>query len=1258
MLNKINCLTFNVNGLADNVKRREIFNYLIEKKSSLVLLQEVHSVKGCENFWSTQWGRKIYFSHGESNARGVAILLAKDFDCQVHNVVKDNAGRYLILYCTIHHQKVVICNIYAPNRDDPIFFEMVFTDLIRFTPDYFVIGGDLNLALDPLIDKYSGKSQATMDKAAEWLNSQISDLELTDVWRHFNADIPGYTWRRLRPDKVFSRLDYFLISDPALQLVNKIDIMPGFRSDHSIVRMTLSLDSFSRGPEYWKFNTSLLRDTDYIEKINKLLDIEIANRLPSIKDTWEQIKLVIKNSTIQYSVRKSKSDKNRLQVLERKEKRLEDELINKNPLFDDSHEQLLKVKKEIKEIRNKKTKGAILRSRVQWVNDGEKPTKYFLNLEKHNYKKKTLFRVADRNGMIVEDEHDILDQIKDFYSNLYKSRNYVDHDYLSNLVFPQLDPDIKQSLDSHITLSELNTAVKDMKNNKCPGLDGIPIDFYKIFWNKLRDLLYELYLNIIDTEALHLSARQSVISLLEKQGKNPLYLSSWRPLSLLNADNKILGKILANRLQSALPQLVHHSQTGFIKNRQLSENILKILKVIDVCNDEKINAFLVSFDFEKAFDHCEPLAIQEVLRKFGFGENFVKMNNIIFRDQIAYTCNNGYLSTSLKPTRGCRQGCTYSPSIFVLTVEALGIAIRNNADIEGIQLGLYNVKSGQFADDLWATLKNIESVNAILQELSKFYMFSGLKLNAEKTVIVKIGPHKDTDAKYFTLKKLFWSTGPIKILGIMIALNRECLLQSNFDNMLTKVESALFSWSHRNLTLMGKICVINSLVNTLFIHKFMALPSPNPSFFSKYRSLITKFIWNNTPAKISYNKLVQGYDKLGLKLCDLSTKDQALKAAWPVRWMDRETEDLGWLDYKSAIPLNHIWEANLSPRHVKKLFNFHGCDPLPCIVAAWNRFSFKDSCDVTELEDILHQPLCANSVFTIGDKPILSFAPADIGCAKVIDLIKIDDNLFYSYNELKNLYGHRIYNPLTYYAIIASFPITWKNIIRMQHIEYDIDPLTKVELISKSLLSPSKYIYWEILEQKYPPSLALKRVWEIELNRAITVDEWWHMYPNILTYIKSTKLRTFHYKVLNRALTTNVRRNKWDSAISPLCEFCNTCPETLSHLLVYCQHVEQIWVCFARFCKHLLDIEIELTEELILFNNYSGQHKSLINLLLMIVKQYIYATKCKAQELNFYTCVSKIADWYNVEKCIATKSNNVNNIRKFETKWAKMFEIV
>ena len=356
-----------------------------------------------------------------------------------------------------------------------------------------------------------------------------------------------------------------------------------------------------------------------------------------------------------------------------------------------------------------------------------------------------------------------------------------------------------------------------------------------------------MIMETVEEGKLPLTARNGVLSLLGKVGKDPLELTNWRPLTLLNNDNKIYAKALANRLKTALPTLIHFSQTGFMPGRHMAENILKIQEVMTYAEDHKINGTLISFDFEKAFDTVEWPAIFQALELFNFGPTYINMVKVLFNEPITYVMNNGFWAEPIFPSRGARQGCCYSLGVFNLVVELLGIGIRNNKNILGYEINGNQIKAGQFADDLWATLRGDtpDRVNEILRELIKFQEFSGLKLNYNKCAILKIGPWRHSDAKFYTLKKLFWSPKSIKILGIYVNLNPTTMYNNNFLDMLDKVDSLLKAWYNRSLTILGKITVVNNLINTLFIHKFLALPSPDVSFLQTYKRMILDFIWDN-----------------------------------------------------------------------------------------------------------------------------------------------------------------------------------------------------------------------------------------------------------------------------------------------------------------------------------------------------------------------------------------------------------------------------
>jgi len=126
-------------------------------------------------------------------------------------------------------------------------------------------------------------------------------------------------------------------------------------------------------------------------------------------------------------------------------------------------------------------------------------------------------------------------------------------------------------------------------------------------------------------------------------------------------------------------------------------------------------------DFEKAFDTISWKFIQKTLELFNFGESIRKWINIFYKDANSTIIQCGHFSNFFKLGRGCRQGNPLSPYIFILCVEILGIAIRNNPQIKGIKIGDVEHKITQFADDTNLILDDDE--NSILEVKKVFQWF-------------------------------------------------------------------------------------------------------------------------------------------------------------------------------------------------------------------------------------------------------------------------------------------------------------------------------------------------------------------------------------------------------------------------------------------------------------------------------------------------------------------------------------------------------
>ena len=308
-------VSLNVRGLSNFRKRRAIFTWCRKQKADLIFLQKTHSTKAGEYKWKKEWGSEIIFSHGSSNARGVAVLIKRGLDIVVEQELLNSNGRSIILKTLIKDKRYLLANIYGPNKDAEAvrFYQNLSATLRKMDPnsdDNIVVGGDFNCPLNPTLDKKGGILIPRQHVINSIENVQ-NEFSLHDIWRIKNPNTRSFTWSKNHPF-IFCRLDYWLISDKLNDLVTQVDIQASIKTDHSSITLELEdIKEGPRGPGFWKLNTSLLARSDYVEMINK----EFPNWLKDAKDLsdkrvkWDSLKFKIKTSSIAYSKKTIKRSK-------------------------------------------------------------------------------------------------------------------------------------------------------------------------------------------------------------------------------------------------------------------------------------------------------------------------------------------------------------------------------------------------------------------------------------------------------------------------------------------------------------------------------------------------------------------------------------------------------------------------------------------------------------------------------------------------------------------------------------------------------------------------------------------------------------------------------------------------------------------------------------------------------------------------------------------------------------------------------------
>ena len=236
--------------------------------------------------------------------------------------------------------------------------------------------------------------------------------------------------------------------------------------------------------------------------------------------------------------------------------------------------------------------GFMIRSRVQDIQMNEKPTKFFCNLEKVKYVDKMIKKIILPSGKLIQSQKEILAQIRQYYADLFscKDKNGTEEENLEDLFTTKrkLTSFESEALNGPITITELSSIVKNMKNNKTPGIDGFPADFFKVFWKDLKTYVVRALNESYRGGILSPSLRQTVICCLPKGNKPRDNLKNWRPISLTSVLYKMATNAIACRLKKFLPDLISQSQTGFIKGRFIGESTRFVYDVMNYTKIKKI----------------------------------------------------------------------------------------------------------------------------------------------------------------------------------------------------------------------------------------------------------------------------------------------------------------------------------------------------------------------------------------------------------------------------------------------------------------------------------------------------------------------------------------------------------------------------------------------------------------------------------------------------------------------------------------------
>ena len=285
-----------------------------------------------------------------------------------------------------------------------------------------------------------------------------------------------------------------------------------------------------------------------------------------------------------------------------------------------------------------------------------------------------------------------------------------------------------------------------MGKNKASGTDNVPLEAYFHGHSEIKKNLVLLFNKCLEIGNIPLSWKESKLFLLFKGGKETA--ENFRPIALLNSIYKIFGALMNKRLNLFInnKNLIHSHQSGFQKFRSTSTRIWTLISIIRHQRTNNKELKVLYLDIKKAYDSLEHWALKETLELIGFPKKFCSLIKNMYNGTSFSISTLSGDTNQIEITRGVKQGCPMSPTLFILFIEPLlswleeknlGIAINDT---------IHTV--GGFADDLVITTETHENMVASFAMINEFVNYYNLKINIDnklknKTVYTSFTPNSN-----------------------------------------------------------------------------------------------------------------------------------------------------------------------------------------------------------------------------------------------------------------------------------------------------------------------------------------------------------------------------------------------------------------------------------------------------------------------------------------------------------------------------------
>ena len=338
-----------------------------------------------------------------------------------------------------------------------------------------------------------------------------------------------------------------------------------------------------------------------------------------------------------------------------------------------------RLRKEINELLDGEELWWLQRSRVQWLGEGDRNTKFFHSRASKRRRKNTISRLWDEKGKWCDDKANIAATAISYFKDIYTTTLPSRIEEVTGLIPIKVTSEMNDSLTQVFTIEEIRMALFQMHPTKTPGPDGMSAIFYQKYWNIVGPDVTNMVLNVLNFNMSMADIKKTNITIVPKT-KHPTKMKDFHPISLSNVAYKLISKVLANRLKAVLPQIILENQSVFLSERLITDNVLvafELMHYLDHKKEGNESFTAIKLDMSKAYDRVKWMFVEKVMRRLGLNDKYIGWIMKCISIVSYFVLINGEAHGSIVPSRRFRQGDPLSSYLFLLYTKVFSALIAD-----------------------------------------------------------------------------------------------------------------------------------------------------------------------------------------------------------------------------------------------------------------------------------------------------------------------------------------------------------------------------------------------------------------------------------------------------------------------------------------------------------------------------------------------------------------------------------------------------